>query len=59
MAISTNIELVTRADAVAFLMRVHYGFFIANPRFWDEPTLVEADGIICRLASELRTEALK
>jgi hypothetical protein len=46
-------------DAVALLMRVHYGFFMSNPHFWDEPTLVEADGIICRLASELRIEGLK
>jgi hypothetical protein len=52
-------ELATGKDAAAFLMRVHYGFFISNPQFWYEPTLVEADGIICRLASELRTEALK
>jgi hypothetical protein len=50
-------ELVTGTDAAAFLMRVHYGFFMSNPHFWYEPTLMEADGIICRLASELRMEA--
>ena len=50
-------ELLTGTDAVALLMRVHYGFFMSNPYFWYEPALVESDGIICRLASELRTGA--
>jgi hypothetical protein len=46
-------ELLTGTDAVALLMRVHYGFFMSNPYFWYEPALVESDGIICRLASDL------
>ncbi len=50
-------ELLTGTDAVALLMRVHYGFFMSNSYFWYEPALVESDGIICRLASELGTGA--
>ena len=50
-------EQETSTDAVALLMRIHYGFFMSNPRFWYEPTLVEADAIMCLLASELRTAA--
>lgn len=43
-------------DPIAFLMRVHYEFFMANPYFWSDPNAIEADSIICILASNLRLE---
>lgn len=39
---------------VQILMRVHYSFFMANPRFWYERDLREADAIIVKAASDLR-----
>lgn len=42
--------------ALAKLLSVHYGHFMANPRFWYEPALIEADSIVCVAASDLRRE---
>lgn len=42
-------------NGVEFLMRVHYGFFMANKQFWYDANLIAADAIICRLASEMRS----
>ena len=41
-------------NPIDFLMRIHYRFFMANPRFWYERDLIEADAIICIAASDLR-----
>ena len=46
-------------DAHAFLMRVHYHFFMKQPRFWYERDLQEADMIVCVLASNLRVSLEK
>ena len=46
----------TRKDAVAFLMRVHYGFFMRQSRFWYDRNLREADMLIVVRASDLRME---
>jgi hypothetical protein len=35
-------------------MRVHYRFFMSNPRFWYQRDLIAADQIICVATSELR-----
>jgi hypothetical protein len=43
-------------SGVDFLMRVHYRFFMTNPRFWYSKDLITADQIICVLASNLRAE---
>jgi hypothetical protein len=45
---------MSREDAIALLMRIHYGVFMANPRFWYEKDLREADTLICVAASDLR-----
>lgn len=42
------------APVLSKLRRTHYDFFMANPRFWYERDLREADAIIVRAASELR-----
>ena len=57
MTIQREYGVRTSRDAIALLMRVHYGFFMSNPHFWYDPDLVQADGITCRLASELRARA--
>jgi hypothetical protein len=43
------------APIIAKLMRIHYGFFMVNPRFWYDKNLQEADAIIVIAASNLRT----
>jgi hypothetical protein len=35
-------------------MRIHYGFFMKNPRYWYDKGLMEADKLICKAASDLR-----
>jgi hypothetical protein len=45
---------VNTSDAIEFLMRVHYNFFMANPRFWYEADLRDADRSIIVAASDLR-----
>lgn len=47
---------ITRDEALGFLMRVHYGFFMRNPRFWYERDLQAADMLIVAKASELHHE---
>ena len=42
--------------ALEKLMRIHYKFFMVNPRFWYEKDLQAADMIICVAASNLRKE---
>lgn len=41
-------------QAVQFLMRVHYGFFMSNKQFWYDRDLQAADVLICVAASDLR-----
>ncbi len=43
-----------REEAIAMLLRIHYGVFMANPRFWYERNLQEADAVIVVAASDLR-----
>lgn len=45
---------MTKEEAIAFLMRIHYNFFMSNPRFWYERDLMVADMMICVAASDLR-----
>lgn len=45
--------------AVDFLMRVHYGFFMKNPRFWYDKALIDADRYIVVAASDLRLECIR
>lgn len=45
---------MTTDEAIDFLMRVHYKFFMANTWFWYEPDLIAADFFICKAASDLR-----
>jgi len=45
------------APTIAKLMRIHYGFFMANPRFWYDTNLQEADALIVIAASNLRASA--
>jgi hypothetical protein len=41
-------------EAIAQMMRIHYGVFMENPRFWYDKDLQEADKLICVSASDLR-----
>jgi hypothetical protein len=45
---------LTEHETVDFLMRVHYNFFMVNPRFWYERSTIDADALICIAASNLR-----
>lgn len=45
---------MTINEAIAFLMRVHYRHFMANPRFWYDPALQAADKYVVVAASDLR-----
>lgn len=46
-------------EAYEKLRRVHEDVFLANSRFWYEPDLREADGLICIAMSNLRAEFSK
>ena len=46
---------MNKQHAIEFIMRVHYRFFMANPRFWYDKDLREADMYICVAASDLRS----
>lgn len=47
---------MNRAFALGQLMRIHYNFFMANPRFWYDRDLQDADKLIVVAASNLRKE---
>jgi hypothetical protein len=44
----------TQNEAVARLMRIHYGIFMANQRFWYDKALIDADRLVCVTASNIR-----
>lgn len=47
---------MTQEQAVELLMRVHYSFFMTNPRFWYDKNLLESDKLIVVAASDIRKE---
>jgi hypothetical protein len=47
---------MSKREAIEQLMRIHYNVFMANPRFWYDKDLLEADTMVCVAASNLRRE---
>lgn len=45
---------MNKDEAIAWLMRIHYGVFMANSRFWYDHNLIDADSVIVIAASNLR-----
>lgn len=50
------LQRILNAEVLECLERIHYRHFMANPRFWYERELQEADMMIVVAASNLRAE---
>jgi len=51
-----SVDKLSAEEFYRHLMRIHYCFFMANPRFWYDRNLIDADALICIAASNLRRE---